>query len=259
MQNNGVELSLSAKILEARHGGLSWTADFTVAHNANKLLSINGANGITQIQVGGVGGGTGNTIQVLQPGQPINAFLVCQQYYQNGKPVQNTYVSGDSTVVGCSGADWRPYKSPWPTLELGHTSSFTYGSFDLSFTLRAQLGQYVYNNIAAFNGSYQNITAGNVTPSNMDASVLKTGFTAPQYLSDYYIQDASFLRMDNITLGYAFNVAGRKWRLFGTVQNVFTITGYKGVDPTAAQNGVGIDNNIYPRSRTFTGGLSIRF
>ncbi|MGD0993017.1 MAG: hypothetical protein ABR998_11140 [Gemmatimonadales bacterium] len=117
----------------------------------------------------------------------------------------------------------------------------------------------MYNNIAAFNGSYQNITAGNVTPSNMDASVLKTGFTAPQYLSDYYIQDASFLRMDNITLGYAFNVAGRKWRLFGTVQNVFTITGYKGVDPTAAQNGVGIDNNIYPRSRTFTGGLSIRF
>lgn len=265
MQNNGVELSLSAKILEARHGGLSWTADFTVAHNANKLLSINGSNGITQIQVGGVGGGTGNTIQVLQPGQPINAFLVCQQYYQNGKPVQNQYVpltqnaAKDSIATGCTGADWRPYKSPWPTLELGHTSSFTYANFDFSFTLRAQLGQYVYNNIAAFNGSYQNITAGNVTPSNMDASVLKTGFTAPQYLSDYYIQDASFLRMDNITLGYAFNVAGRKWRVFGTVQNVFTITGYKGVDPTAAQNGVGIDNNIYPRSRTFTGGLSIRF
>ncbi|MGD0993018.1 MAG: hypothetical protein ABR998_11145, partial [Gemmatimonadales bacterium] len=121
MQNNGVELSLSAKILEARHGGLSWTADFTVAHNANKLLSINGSNGITQIQVGGVGGGTGNTIQVLQPGQPINAFLVCQQYYQNGKPVQNQYVpltqnaAKDSIATGCSGADWRPYKSPWPT------------------------------------------------------------------------------------------------------------------------------------------------
>ena len=258
MQNRGVELSLTAAILRPHQGALGYTADFTVSHNANKLLSINGSNGITQIQTGGISGGTGQTIQVLEPGYPINSFLVCQQAYgANGKPLQNTYVSGDTTVTGCA-SNARPYKSPWPSLELGHTSNFTYDNFDFSFSLRAQLGNYVYNNVAANNGSYQNVTAGNVTPSNMDASVLKTGFTAPQYLSDYYIQDASFLRMDNITLGYAFNVAGRKWRVFGTVQNVFTITGYKGVDPTAAQNGVGIDNNIYPRSRTFTGGLSVR-
>ena len=259
MRNTGVELSLTAKVLEGRHSGLGWTADFTIAHNANKLLTINGSNGVTQISVGGIGGGTGNTIQVLQPGYAINSFLVCQQAYSGGKPVENTYVlPGGGTTTGCTGADWRPYKSPWPTLELGHTSNFTYSNFDFSFTLRAQLGAYVYNNIAAGNGSYQNITAGNVTPSNMDVSVLKTGFTAPEYLSDYYVQDASFLRMDNITLGYSFDVAGRRWRLFGTLQNAFTITGYKGVDPTAAQNGVGIDNNIYPRSRTFTGGLSVR-
>jgi len=261
MQNKGVELSLTAAILQAHQGSLGYTADFTVSHNANKLLSINGTNGITQIQITGISGGTGNTIQVLQPGYAIQSFLVCKQVYQNGKPVNGMYynAAGDSTVSYCNGNNLRPYKSPWPSLELGHTSSFTFRNFDFSFSLRAELGNYVYNNVAAANGSYQNITGGNVEPANMDASVLKTGFTAPQWLSDYYVQDASYLRVDNITLGYTFNVAGRMWRLYATVQNAFTITGYQGVDPTAAENGLGVDNNIYPASRTFTGGLSVRF
>jgi TonB-dependent starch-binding outer membrane protein SusC len=257
MRNRGIEFSVSAKVLEGRDQGLGWTADFTVSHNANQLISINPNQSVSQINVGGIGGGTGNTIQVLMPGQPINSFLVCQQYYLNGKPKQNTYLNaaGD-TVSGCASA-LRPFHSPWPTVELGHTSYFSYNKFDLSFTLRAQLGNYVYNNVAASNGSYQNITTGNVTPSNMDASVLQTGFTAPQYLSDYYVQNASFLRMDNITFGYAFQYGGRPWRAYATIQNAFTITGYDGVDPTAGLNG--IDNNIYPRSRTFSGGLSVRF
>jgi TonB-dependent starch-binding outer membrane protein SusC len=257
MRNRGIEFSLSAKVLEVRPEGLGWTADFTVSHNANELLSINPNRSVAQIPVGGIGGGTGNTIQVLMPGQPINSFLVCQQYYLNGKPKQNTYLNaaGD-TVSGCTSA-LRPFHSPWPTLELGHTSYFSYRKFDLSFTLRAQLGNYVYNNVAASNGSFQNITTANVTPSNMDASVLQTGFTAPQYLSDFYVQDASFLRMDNITLGYAFQYGGHPFRAFATIQSAFTITGYDGVDPTAGLNG--IDNNIYPRSRTFSGGLSVQF
>jgi iron complex outermembrane receptor protein len=262
MRNRGVEFSLTAKILEGRDQGLGWTADFTVSHNGNELISINPNQSVSLINVGGIGGGTGNTIQVLTPGQPINSFFVCQQFYQGGKPVENTYVplvqnaAGDSTVTGCAN-DLRAFHSPWPTVELGHTSNFTLHNFSLSFTLRAQLGNYVYNNVAAGNGSYQNITTANVTPTNMDASVLQTGFTAPQYLSDYYVQSASFLRMDNITLGYAFQYGGRPWRAYATIQNAFTITGYDGVDPTAGLNG--IDNNIYPRSRTFSGGLSVRF
>ncbi len=262
MRNRGVEFSLNARVLEARGEDLGWTASFTISHNGNELLSINPSRSVTQIPVGSIGGGTGNTIQVLMPGHPINSFLVCQQVYQNGKPVQNRYrplvqnAAGDSTVQGCTN-DLRPFHSPWPTVELGHSSYVTFRKFDLSFTLRAQLGNYVYNNVAASNGSYQNITTGNVTPTNMDASVLKTGFTAPQYLSDYYVQDASFLRMDNITLGCNFQYGGRPWRAYATVQNAFTITGYSGVDPTAGLNG--LDNNIYPRSRTFSGGLSVRF
>jgi iron complex outermembrane receptor protein len=262
MRNRGIEFSLMAKVLDARPEGLGWTAAFTVSHNGNELISINPNRSVSQINVGPIGGGTGNTIQVLTPGQPINSFFVCQQFYQSGKPVEGTYVPlvqnarGDSTVQGCTN-DLRSFHSPWPTVELGHTSYFTFHQFDLSFTLRAQLGSYVYNNVAASNGSYQNITSTNVTPSNMDASVLTTGFNAPQFLSDYYVQDASFLRMDNITVGCNFQYGGRAWRAYATVQNAFTITGYSGVDPTAGLNG--LDNNIYPRSRTFSGGLSVRF
>jgi iron complex outermembrane receptor protein len=94
-------------------------------------------------------------------------------------------------------------------------------------------------------------------PSNLQSSVLTTSFVVPQYYSDYYVEKASFLRMDNITLGYAFQLGGQPFRVYASVQNVFTMTGYSGVDPTSGVNG--IDNNIYPRSRTVTGGLSVRF
>ena len=262
MQNQGIEASLSARILEGRRGGLGWTADFTVSHNANKLLYINANRSVTKINVGGIQGGVGNTIEVLLPDQPINSFYVYQQKYgTDGKPVYdaahplNMYVdqNGDGVI---NNSDLRPFHSPWPSLELGHSSFFTYHNFDLSFSLRAALGAYVYNNVASANGSYQNIT-GSATPSNMDASVLTTGFPIQQYFSDYYVQSASYLRMDNITVGYTWQMSGRPWRVYATMQNAFTITGYKGVDPTAGLNG--IDNNIYPRSRTVTGGLSVRF
>jgi iron complex outermembrane receptor protein len=104
-------------------------------------------------------------------------------------------------------------------------------------------------------GAYDEVTRS--SPYNLHTSVLETGFETPQYLSDYYVEDASFLRMDNITLGYGFTLRGQPARVYGSVQNVFTITGYSGVDPTAGLNG--LDNNIYPRSRTFTSGLSIQF
>jgi iron complex outermembrane receptor protein len=261
MQNQGIEANLSARILEARRGGLGWTADFTVSHNANKLLSITSGGSVTLIKFGPtISGGVGSQVEVLIPGQPINSFFVFEQKYAAGKPIYdanplNMYVdrNGDSVI---NDSDKRPFHSPWPSLELGHTSSFTYHSFDASFTLRAQLGAYVYNNVASSGGSYANVT-GSATPSNMSTSVLTTGFLYPQYWSDYYVQSASFLRMDNITIGYTWQMSGRPWRAYATMQNAFTITGYEGVDPTAGYSG--IDNNIYPRSRTVTGGLSVRF
>jgi TonB-linked SusC/RagA family outer membrane protein len=278
MRNQGIELTLSAAILRGRGNGLSWTADFTVSHNANELLSINPNRSVSQINTGNIGGGTGNTIEVLMPGQPINSFLVYQQRYANGKPIYsdtliNMYVDQPTVLdtIHCPAApvcrglyrpdsvinssDLRPFHSPWPTVELGHTSYLRYRSFDLSFTLRAMLGNYVYNNVAA-GAAYNNLTSGG-SPSNMSTAVLKTGFVTQQYFSDHFVEDASFLRMDNITLGYTFRYRDQPMRVYVTVQNAFTITGYDGVDPTAGLNG--IDNNIYPRSRTVTGGLSVQF
>jgi iron complex outermembrane receptor protein len=109
--------------------------------------------------------------------------------------------------------------------------------------------------VASNLGTYSEVTRG--SPYNLHASVLETNFATPQYLSDYYVEDASFLRMDNVTVAYSFSYRRQPMRVYATVQNAFTLTGYSGVDPTAGLDG--IDNNIYPRSRTVTGGLSVRF
>ncbi len=261
-RNQGIEASLNAEILRARRGALGWTASFTASHNANTLLSINPTRSVPLIQVGGVSGGVGTTIQVLEPGAAMYSFYVCPQAYNaSGKPLEGQYISlPDSTgktsvVTGCDSRSLRAEHSPLPDWVFGHTSSFTYGNFDASFTLRAYTGNYVYNNVQS-TASYTALSQGG-SPSNISTVVLKTGFQTPQYLSDFYVQDASFLRMDNVTVGYTFRVSGQPWRAFVTVQNAFTITGYSGVDPTAGVGG--IDNNIYPLSRTVTGGLSIKF
>jgi hypothetical protein len=278
MKNQGFEMSLSARMIEPRPRGLSWTADFTASYNKNELTRINPfAGGAQRVLVGGVAGGVGTLIQTLEPGVPVNSFYVYEHIMENGKPIykdrqgltdgvfNNTpdgtinehdlYVdqNGDNKI---NQSDRRPFHDPAPKWMLGHTSYLGYGKFDLSFTLRSYLGNYVYNNVASNLGTYRELVAG-ASPYNLHTSVLETQFDQPQYLSDYYVESASFLRMDNLTLAYTFGYRGQPVRLFGTVQNAFTITGYSGVDPTAGL--LGIDNNIYPRSRTFTGGLSLRF
>jgi iron complex outermembrane receptor protein len=270
MRNRGVELSLNTRVLDDM-GGFTWDADFNAAYNVNRLLSLNSAgDGTEQISAGGISGGVGSRIQVLQPGYAAYSFLVYRHRRDaNGKPIyadrdgkdgineKDLYedLNGDGEITQ---SDRRPLESPQPDWVLGHTSRLGYGRADLSFTLRAYLGNYVYNNVASNLGHYGVLTSSNI-PGNLHASVLETGFATPQYFSDVYVEDASFLRMDNITLGY--RIPGMRGvndlRIYGTVQNAFTLTGYSGVDPTAGFNG--IDNNIYPRSRTFSAGLSLGF
>lgn len=280
MKNRGVEFSLSARMLEGGRNGLTWNADFTAARNTNELVSINPfAGNAQQILTGGIAGGVGTFIQVLKPGVPVNSFYVYQHKLgADGKPIYSTkdidMYKDQPTVLdkvacpaapGCVGLyrpdgkinqdDRRPFHDPAPKWMLGHSSYLSYRSFDLSFTLRSYLGNYVYNNVSSNLGTYSEVTRA--SPFNLHTSVLTTGFKTPQYLSDYYVEKASFLRMDNITLAYSLRYRSQPVRLFATLQNAFTITGYSGVDPTAGLNG--LDNNIYPRSRTFTGGLSLRF
>ncbi|SRR6266550_3114838 len=256
MRNRGTEFSLGARLLE-RPTGVRWSTDFTAAHNSNELTRLNPAAASQQIPVGGVAGGVGTTIQVLEQGKPINSFFTCAQVYQNGKPVEGQFTSLTGTVVtACDARALRASHDPAPKWILSHSSYLSYGKFDASFTLRAWLGNYVYNNVASNLGNYHAVQASG-SPYNLSTSVLNSGFVQPQYLSDYYVEDGSFLRMDNVTLGYSFKYRGEDVHASATLQNAFTITGYSGVDPTAGLNG--IDNNIYPRSRTLTAGLNVRF
>lgn len=268
MKNSGIEFMISAQVLQGSGQGLGYNADFAISHNTNELTSINPqAIGSSRILTGLVAGGVGTYIQVLQPGDPVNSFYVFQHRRgADGRPLYED-TDGDGTIEDIelyedltgdgilNQDDRRTFHDPAPKWILGHTSYFTWRRFDLNFTLRAYLGNYVYNNVASNLGTYSEVTRG--SPYNLHSSVLETGFATPQYLSDYYVEDASFLRMDNITIAYSFDWGGRPMRVFSTMQNVFTMTGYSGVDPTAGLNG--LDNNIYPRSRTLSGGLSIRF
>lgn len=279
MRNRGVEVGLSARLVDRGRNGPTWDASFTASTNRNRLVRISAVSGGgEQILTGGISGGVGSNIEVLKPGFPVNSFFIYHHKLDaKGKPIYEDVnhdgainevdlyedVNGDGLV---NQDDRVPFKGPAPTWMLGHTSSLGYRNFDLGFTLRAYLGNYVYNNVASNLGHYSALKGA--APNNLDASVLKYGFVDPQYFSDVYVEKGSFLRMDNVSLGYTFyGLRGaRQVRLFGTVQNVFTITGYSGVDPEAAVGGcgclgatIGIDNNIYPRSRTFTAGVSLGF
>ena len=270
MENRGVELGLNYRVIDGKNGALTWDAGFNAARNSNKLLKIEAAStGGEQILTGGIDGGVGSNIEVLKPGVPVNSFLVYKQKLgSNGKPIyqdtngdkniddQDLYVdlNGDGVI---NQDDRRPFHSPAPKWILGGSSQLGFHNFDASFTVRAYLGSYVYNNIASNLGHYSALKGA--APGNLEASVLTTGFVNPQYFSDYYVEDGSFLRLDNITVGYRLpNYRGMKQlRVYGTIQNVLTLTGYSGIDPTAGVNG--IDKNIYPLSRTFSTGITVGF
>lgn len=262
VRNRGLEFMVDARLLEGGARGFNWSTNFNASRNSNELLTI-GREGLSIIQTGGIAGGVGTQIQALIAHMPVNSFYVYEHRNgANGKPVATgpdtaMYVdrNGDKVI---NGLDLRAYHSPAPKWIFGHTSNMTWRGFDASTTLRAYTGNYVYNNVASNLGNYSVLT-GAYAPVNLHASVLENGFTSAQYLSDLYVEDASFLRMDNLTLGYTFArlMQMQNARVFGTVQNVFTKTKYSGVDPTASING--IDNNVYPRSRTLVGGLSVAF
>jgi hypothetical protein len=255
-------LTVNALIAQGVGDGFSWDANFNFAYNKNELEQINPfAGGAEQILAGPfISGGVGSTVQVLQPGHPVNSFFVYRHILDaDGTPMVGTDLEmyEDLNEDGIINQDDRaPFNSPAPDWIMGHTSLMRWKKFDLSFTLLSYLGNYMYNNVASSTGFYDQLVDA-ARPSNLHASVLDNEFVTPQYFSDVYVEDASFLRMENIELGYTFRHALNGVRLYGVVQNVFTITGYSGIDPTSTISGV--DNNIYPRTRTFTAGLSVWF
>ncbi|RZK23738.1 MAG: SusC/RagA family TonB-linked outer membrane protein [Hymenobacter sp.] len=266
LTNKGVEIVANLDVVKTDK--LSVTVNANATYNQNRITKLTNSDSPNDVgqQIGGISGGVGNTIQVNSVGYSAQSFYVYQQAYDtNGKPLEGVYVDRNGDGVINSGDRYR-YKSARPNWILGGGANATYKGFNLAFTLRANLGNYVYNNVRA--SSFYDASTNNFLV-NRNREVLSSGFTSAQYFSDYFIENASFLRMQNATLGYNFGELLKKGTNLGlsvAVQNVFVITNYKGIDPeiytppgTGTPQTVGIDQTIYPRPRTFTVGLNVGF
>ncbi|MFO8231478.1 MAG: TonB-dependent receptor [Longimonas sp.] len=252
VRNQGVETSLDLSIF--REGDFTWDAQFNAAYNENEILKISDDEDFEGIETGGISGGTGNNVQILREGESLGTFFLYEQEYdENGDPI---FFEPGSEDFQDKLDSRRPVGNTSPDWVLGHTSQFAYQNFDASISLRAHIGNDVYNNNASNFGHLQRLT--DVVASNLHTSYNETGFTRPQYFSDLYLEDASFLRLDNVSVGYTVRqIPGvNQLRVYGTASNLLTITGYDGPDPEV--NG-GIDNNLYPRSRSFTAGVNLQF
>ena len=258
LSSQGVEFTLNANLFQKQN--FNWNVNFNATWLSNEVKKLNNvedpeSSGYAQ---GAISGGVGNTIQTHKVGYPQFSYLVYQQVYnESGAPLEGVFVDQNEDGI-INDADKRIYKNPNPDYLFGFSSYMNYKNFDFSFTMRASLGNYAYNNVASSTGYSQAMyQLGSLR--NVHASLLDTDFDTQQLWSDYFIQDASFLKMDNISLGYTFQDIKQGelgFRLYTSVQNVFTITEYDGIDPEISG---GIDNNFYPRPRTFLLGFNINF
>ena len=257
MQDKGVEFNITGELIATKD--ISWTANINMTINRNKITNLTLINGQSTngLPTGGISGGVGTNIQINQVGLTKYSFLTYQQVYgANGKPLEGVYVdqNGDGQITS---ADLVANHSPDPQEYFGFNSDFRYKKWSIGFSARANFGNYVYNNIASSTGIQTNFLNGLGIIENGSSNVLKSGFTSAQYLSDYYLENASFFRMDNTHIGYNFGKVLKNTgdlKITGNVQNVFIITKYTGVDPEST---TGIDNNQYPRPRTYTLGLNL--
>ena len=255
MENRGVEFSINTNIIKKTD--LTWDFGFNITYNKNEITKISLVNdpNYAGILVGGISGGVGNTVQIHSVGYQPSAFYLLQQVYDNaGKPIEGIYVdrSGDGII---NNNDYYRYKSPEPLWLLGISTSVAYHNWTFSTVLRANIGNYMYNNIFSSNGVFQPSSVAFL--GNAHRNYLETGFGTYQYFSDYYVENASFLRMDNLNVGYDFGKVFNKkanLRAVAGVQNVFISTNYRGLDPEIAG---GIDNNFYKRPRVFSLGLHL--
>lgn len=267
LENYGVEFTIGAKPIVTKD--FTWDIQYNLAWNHNEITELVGGDDGYIVQSGGtISKGNSTHVQAHTVGQPANSFWVYQQVYDEaGKPIEGVYV--DRNNDGIINSDDRYfYHSPAADVFMGLTMKFIYKRWDLSFALRASLGNYVYydflSNKAAISASglYSNNAYSNTTQAAIDLGFTGTG-GSEYYLSDYFVRNASYLKCQNITLGYSFpallkfnNQDYFSGRVFFTVQNPFIITKYKGLDPEVSS---GIDSNPYPRPLSFQLGLNLNF
>ena len=252
LENKGIEGAINVVPIEKKD--LRWEIGFNIAYNKNKITRLTASDDPSYpgVETGDISGGVGNKIQINKVGNPVSSFYVFQQVYgEDGKPLEGVYVdrNHDGQITD---DDRYVYYKPDADVNLGLNTEFSYKKWTLSASFRSSLGNYVYNNVASDAEMKADMWTNNFI-SNRLSTAPYSNFAQAQYKSDYYVQNASFLKLDKVTLAY--NIAD--WvRVNFTCQNVFTVTNYKGVDPEVAN---GIDNNMYPRSRNFIVGASFNF
>lgn len=261
MKDEGVDFNIRGTVI--RTNNLSWDIGFNVAYNkftiTNLTVSQDSLAKLVNYNVGGINGGTGNTIQVHSVGYSPFSFYVLQQIYNaKGQPIEGAYVDQNRDGI-INQSDLVHYKSPFAPFTFGFSTSLNYHKWSISTVLRASVGNYVYNNAASNNAVIRNVLNPVGFLMNAPSSILNTHFLNNQFFSSYYVENASFLKMDNLGIGYNAGYLAKNsynLRLSLNCQNVFTVTKYKGSDPEIYG---GIDNVLYPRPRTITLGANLSF
>jgi TonB-linked SusC/RagA family outer membrane protein len=264
MRNTGVELSLNYVAVNTKDW--YWTMNYNLTYNRNRITDLSGVSDTGDPVTTGDNIDNVNKVLAYQTGYAANSFYVYEQMYdKNGKPIEGAVVDrNDDGVI--SNADKYLYKQVAAPVTMGFSTRVEWKNFDLGFSLRANLGNYVFNNFEQGKRlkTTSSVWCQNAYLANRPVNTLGWDSDALESkLSDYFVQNASFLKMDNITLGYSFNRLfksgswkGISGRVYASCSNVFTITNYKGIDPEVYN---GIDNNIYPRPITFQFGLNLTF
>jgi TonB-linked SusC/RagA family outer membrane protein len=260
LRNLGVEFAINARPIVTKD--FTWTVDYNVAWNKNEITKLNSTDDPNYFINTGDISGTGNTVQAHKVGYPAYSFYLYEQVYDaNGKPIEGEYVdqNGDGQITG-EDRVLRHQKDPKVTMSLSNT--FSYKNWDFGIVLRSNIGNYVYNNVLSdrtvLGDTWKNSNLSNLVVNDFyfDGTLEES---KELKLSDYYLRNASFLRCDNITLGYTWqNLLNNnlRLRLFGAVQNPFVITKYNGLDPEVFS---GIDGGVYPRPTTYSLGLVATF
>ena len=260
--NKGFEFDLNAMAIDTKDW--TWSIGGNISYNNTKITKLTSSSeSYAGVDVGGISGGTGNTIQKHQVGYSPYTFYLYQQVYDTeGRPIEGVYVDRDGN--GTVDENDRYYsKKPAADWTYGINTTLTYKNWTLAASGHGSIGNWVYNNVASDCEMFGDLWTNTFT-SNRVQSALNSNFEGACYLSDYYLENASFFKFDNVTLGYTFpklfkdkkteRAAGLN--IFATVQNVATITAYDGIDPEVYS---GIDNILYPRPRTYILGVKFNF
>lgn len=257
VDSKGIEVSLNATPIQTKDWEWNLSYNFTWQNMKVKNLSLIKGGSQTNVKVGP--SIDAYQFQVLSEGYEPYMFYVYHQLYDSktGKPIEGAYadLNNDGEI---NESDLYRYHSPAPKYIMGLSTSLRYKQLTLGMSFRANIDNYVYNGMGMSTGAFETVSYNNSQLNNLNTSFLKTGFKTRQYLSDYYVENASFLKLDNLSLSY--NVGKiNKWASLTVstmVQNVFTITGYSGTDPEVPN---GMDNSFYPRPRTYSVSLGLQF